>query len=67
MLLFTIRRKEVAVEAPAEEEAEETTETCTSSEVTYVEIEKLQELGINAGDINKLKSGVSCLENAFYT
>jgi hypothetical protein len=40
-------------------ETEQTTEAEETSEsVSFIEIDKLQELGINAGDINKLKTGV---------
>jgi len=53
------KQKEVAEAAEEKEESKETEETNGETEevASYIEIDKLQELGINAGDITKLKQG----------
>jgi hypothetical protein len=56
-------RKELAEAAAAV--TEETNEEETEEVASYVEIEKLQELGVNAGDINKLKAGVLSFSTSF--
>ncbi len=58
-------RAEAAQEQDAEKTTDETNEGGEEGEeeAFFQEVEKLQNLGINAGDIQKLKTGVWCSYN----